>query len=59
MARPKTSIKSALAEAYEHELKKLTMPEESIDEESDTTDELDFDCAQYNNIQTIEEGLWD
>ena len=52
MPRPKTNFKSALAEAYERELKKLTTPEESIEEESDTTDELDFDSVAYNDIPT-------
>ena len=59
MPRPKTNFKSALAEAYEHELNKLITTEETVENETDTTEELDFDCDQYNNIQTIEEGIWD
>ena len=58
MPRQKTA-KTALAEAYERELKKLNTTEETVENESDTTEELDFDCDQYNNIQTIEEGIWD
>ena len=59
MARPKNDIKSALAEAYEHELKKLTTTEETVENESDTTEELDFDCDQYNQITTNEDEIWD
>lgn len=59
MPRPKTNIKSALAEAYEHELKKLTTPEETVEEETDTAEELDFDCDQYNQITTNEDEIWD
>lgn len=59
MARPKTNFKSALAEAYEHELNKLTTAEETVENETDTTEELDFDCDQYNKITTNEDELWD
>lgn len=53
------SIKDALAEAYEKELDKVSVSEESFDDDSETTEELDFDGDRYNQIHSFNDGILD
>lgn len=49
MPRPKTA-KTALAEAYEHELKKLEAIDAPAEDEDNIDEELDFTNQDYTRI---------
>lgn len=57
--RVRPTRKNALAEAYEKEIEKLIDSEEIFIDESEVTEELNFDGDRYNDIHSINDGMLD